>query len=421
MPNNQAILSSSTLEGVWEAARAVGAQVAKEVSFADFTTSQVGAPARGMVTCTTPTQVSAVVKAALRADVPLFVVGGGSNLIVGDESTGVPRHEMVLLRQSVVDADHAGAHLQVVRESDSSVTVQVPAGLTWDQCVAETVARGWGGIECLSGIPGQVGATPVQNVGAYGVEMESVLQRVQLVDRLTGAVEWETADRLDLRYRYSNMKFTHRVVVTAVELRLRRDGLSAPIRYRELARRLGCQPMERVPVGVARETVLELRRGKGMVVCGAGVRALGFGEPSSAGVWCETVAGTFTPDPDTFSTGSFFTNPIISESMFADVLAQLAAAGIDTDVMPKFPGQGGVKLSAAWLIDKAGFTKGFPGEGSPATLSTRHTLALTNRGSAGTAELLEVAQQVRDGVWERFGVELVPEPVFVGCALPPLD
>ncbi|MDI9804051.1 FAD-binding protein, partial [Citrobacter koseri] len=121
---------------------------------------------------------------------------------------------MVLLRQSVVDADHAGAHLQVVRESDSSVTVQVPAGLTWDQCVAETVARGWGGIECLSGIPGQVGATPVQNVGAYGVEMESVLQRVQLVDRLTGAVEWETADRLDLRYRYSNMKFTHRAVVT---------------------------------------------------------------------------------------------------------------------------------------------------------------------------------------------------------------
>ena len=241
------------------------------------------------------------------------------------------------------------------------------------------------------------------------------------MDRLTGAVEWETADRLDLRYRYSNMKFTHRAVVTAVELRLRRDGLSAPIRYRELARRLGCQPMERVPVGVARETVLELRRGKGMVVCGAGVRALGFGEPSSAGVWCETVAGTFTPDPDTFSTGSFFTNPIISESMFADVLAQLAAAGIDTDVMPKFPGQGGVKLSAAWLIDKAGFTKGFPGEGSPATLSTRHTLALTNRGSAGTAELLEVAQQVRDGVWERFGVELVPEPVFVGCALPPLD
>lgn len=417
VPTPSAPLSDVALTGLWEAARAVDAEVSTQVRLADYTTSQLGAPARGLVTCQTAAQVSAVVQAALRGNVPLFVVGGGSNLIVGDESTGVQCHEVVMLRQTA----GVGDHLQVVRESESSVTVQVPAGLNWDVCVAETVARGWGGVECLSGIPGQVGATPVQNVGAYGVEMESVLQRVQLVDRVTGEVRWETADQLDLAYRYSNLKFTHRAVVTAVELRLRRDGLSAPIRYRELARRLGCQTMERVPVQQARETVLALRRGKGMVVCGSGVRANGFGEPAASGVWMETAAGTLVPDPDTFSTGSFFTNPVISESMFADVLEQVSAAGIDTDVMPKFPGQGGVKLSAAWLIDQAGFSKGFPGVGHPASLSTRHTLALTNRGSASTAELLEVARQVRDGVWERFGVELVPEPILVGCSIPPLD
>lgn len=412
-----AAVSAAALAGFWESARSAGVQVSLQARFADYTTSQLGAPARGMVTCSSAAQVSAVVRAALRWDVPLFVVGGGSNLVVGDESTGVLRHEVVLLRQTVGEGDH----LQVVRESESSVTVQVPAGLNWDECVAETVARGWGGVECLSGIPGQVGATPVQNVGAYGVEMESVLQRVQLVDRVTGEITWETADQLGLAYRYSNLKFTHRAVVTAVELRLRRDGLSAPIRYRELARCLGCQPLDRVPVEQAREKVLDLRRGKGMVVCGSGVRATGFGEPSASGVWVESPAGHLVPDPDTFSTGSFFTNPVICESMFSGVLEQISAAGIDTDVMPKFPGQGGVKLSAAWLIDQAGFSKGFPGEGHPASLSTRHTLALTNRGSASTAELLEVGRRVRDGVWERCGVELVPEPILVGCSIPPLD
>ena len=416
-PSTSAVVSAAALAGLWEAARSAGAEVLSEARFADYTTSQLGAPARGMVTCSSAAQVSAVVRAALRWDVPLFVVGGGSNLVVGDESTGVQCHELVVLRQTAGEEDQ----LRVVRESESSVTVQVPAGLNWDECVAETVARGWGGVECLSGIPGQVGATPVQNVGAYGVEMESVLQRVQLVDRVTGEITWETADQLELAYRYSDLKFTHRAVVTAVELRLRRDGLSAPIRYRELARQLGCLTLDRVPVEQARETVLELRRGKGMVVCGSGVRALGFGEPSISGVWVESPAGQLVPDPDTFSTGSFFTNPVISESMFSDVLEQISAAGIDTDVMPKFPGQGGVKLSAAWLIDQAGFSKGFPGAGHPASLSTRHTLALTNRGSATTAELLEVARRVRDGVWERFGVELVPEPILVGCSIPPLD
>lgn len=423
-------VSDTALDALWKAAAAVGATVDTEARFADVTTSHVGAPTLGIIRCQNAQQVSSVVRAGLEYDVPLLTLGGGSNLIAGDASVGVEQHQLVLLQQepptSVDDKISADGRvvepgIQVVEEDENSVTVQAAAGLNWDTFVRFTVYQDWGGVECLSGIPGQVGATPVQNVGAYGVEVESVLERVQLVDRLTGAITWEGADELELSYRRSNLKFTNRAVVTAVEFRLRKDGLSAPIRYRELARQLGCTVGNRVQVGKARETVLKLRRSKGMVVCGTGTEAGGLGEPQQSGIWVEICKGMYMPDADTFSTGSFFTNPIVSECLLGHVTEQVAAAGIDPERMPQFPGGGGVKLSAAWLIDHAGFKKGFPGDGSPARLSTRHTLALTNRGSATTSDLVELAEQIRYGVWKQFGVELVPEPVLVGCQLKPLS
>lgn len=422
-------VSDTALDALWHAATAVGVIVDTEARFADVTTSHAGAPTLGIIRCRNAQQVSAVVRAALEYDVPLLTLGGGSNLIAGDASVGVEQHQLVLLQQEcpttaeekISDVGRiVEPGIQVAQEDQNSVTVQVSAGVNWDTFVRFTVYQDWGGVECLSGIPGQVGATPVQNVGAYGVEVESVLERVQLVDRLTGAITWESADGLDLNYRCSNLKFTNRAVVTAVEFRLRKGGLSAPIRYRELARQLGCTIGDRVQVEKAREVVLKLRRGKGMVVCGTGTQAGGLGAPQQSGIWMEICDGMFMPDADTYSTGSFFTNPIVSECLLEHVTEQVAAAGIDPETMPKFPGGGGVKLSAAWLIDHAGFKKGFPGDGNPARLSTRHTLALTNRGTATTADLLKLAEQIRYGVWKQFGVELVPEPVLVGCQLKPL-
>jgi UDP-N-acetylmuramate dehydrogenase len=266
------------------------------------------------------------------------------------------------------------------------------AGAVWDEMVAATVAAGKGGIECLSGIPGSTGATPVQNVGAYGVEVASALRRVQLLDRREGTVSWVDPAALHLTYRHSVLKHSDDALVLAVELELSEDGLSAPVRYRELARAVGVEEGARVPVAQAREAVLGLRRSKGMVLD--------------------------APDHDTWSAGSFFTNPIIPVAQLAQVREAVAKRVGPEAVMPQFPdGEGSVKLSAGWLIERAGFTKGFPGEDAPMRLSTKHTLALTNRGAATTGDLVELARTVRDGVEAAFGVTLVPEPVFVGAHL----
>ncbi|HHT31379.1 MAG TPA: UDP-N-acetylmuramate dehydrogenase, partial [Corynebacterium sp.] len=262
--------------------------------------------------------------------------------------------------------------------------------------VEMSVAAGFGGLECLSGIPGSAGATPVQNVGAYGAEVSSTLEGVRLYDRRTGADEWVSPESLELAYRFSNLKFTARAVVLAVRFRLTVDGLSAPLRYGELAKRLGVGPEEgasgeaRRPVADVREAVLALRRGKGMVLDDA--------------------------DHDTWSAGSFFTNPIVGEAEVEGVRERVASAcGAEVaESMPSYPGG---KLSAAWLIERAGFPKGHPGEGAPARLSTKHTLALTNRGMATSADLIALAREIRDGVRDAFGVTLVPEPVWIGAEL----
>lgn len=377
-------------------------------SFAEMTTLRIGAAPAGVVECSSAEAVAQVVSFLDAHTQPLLVVGGGSNLVVGE---GDEVSQLVVVLLSAGDGD-------VLLDCETGV-VRAFAGVEWDQLVAATVEAGLGGLECLSGIPGSVGATPVQNVGAYGAEVAQVLRRVQLYDRTSGELEWVEPSALDLGYRYSNLKFTSRAVVTAVEFQLTTDGLSVPLRFGELARRLGVDADEaaageiRRPAADVRQAVLELRAGKGMVL--------------DAG------------DHDTWSAGSFFTNPIVTgeEARDAVVAAVRKKCGdAEAESMPLYPVKGGgagtgagaaadagagepqFKFSAAWLIERAGFAKGWHVPGNDrASLSTKHTLALTNRGSATSADVVELARAVRAGVREAFGVVLEPEPIWVGVSI----
>lgn len=397
-------------------------------SFAEMTTLRIGAAPAGVVECSSAEAVAQVVSFLDAHTQPLLVVGGGSNLVVG-EGDEVSQLVVVLLSAGDEEAgdsedvagDEAGeTGVMIDRETGM---VRAFAGVEWDQLVAATVEAGLGGLECLSGIPGSVGATPVQNVGAYGAEVAQVLRRVQLYDRTSGELEWVEPSALDLGYRYSNLKFTSRAVVTAVEFQLTTDGLSVPLRFGELARRLGVDADEaaageiRRPAADVRQAVLELRAGKGMVLDAA--------------------------DHDTWSAGSFFTNPIVTgeEARDAVVAAVREKCGdAEAESMPLYPVKGGgasasggagaaagaaagvgepqFKFSAAWLIERAGFAKGWHVPGNDrASLSTKHTLALTNRGSATSADVVELARAVRAGVQEAFGVVLEPEPIWVGVSI----
>jgi UDP-N-acetylmuramate dehydrogenase len=280
----------------------------------------------------------------------------------------------------------------VVESADGcgGVNVRVAAGEPWDDLVARAADEGWVGIEALSGIPGSVGATPVQNVGAYGQEVAQTIAQVRVWDRYGQQVV--TVANADCRftYRHSAFKGTDRFVVLDVLFQLRLGDLSSPIGYADLARGLGVELGARVPLPAAREAVLEQRRRRGMVL-----------DPD---------------DHDTWSAGSFFTNPILVTEAFED-LRRRVQERLGADVQPPaWPGEHGTKTSAAWLIERAGFTKGF-GLPGPAALSTKHTLALTNRGGASAADLVALARRVRDGVQDAFGVTLVNEPVLVGLTL----
>ena len=371
-------------------------QVDHHTSFAELTTLRLGGIPQAVARCATPEAVVAVVGALDAAQVPLLIVGGGSNLVVADEPGDIVA--------VVIDADEITLATSGHGLDTSAAIIEAQAGAVWDEVVEMSVAAGYGGLECLSGIPGSAGATPVQNVGAYGVEVSQVLDSVQLYDRRTGQVEWVEPSQLELSYRYSNLKFSNRAVVLAVRFALSLDGLSAPLRYGELARRLGASDAQqgqlRLPAAQVRQAVLELRRGKGMVSDAA--------------------------DRDTWSAGSFFTNPIIPAAQLDQVRKRVEArvGAAEAAGMPVFDaGAEARKLSAAWLIERAGFNKGFPGEGAPVRLSTKHTLAVTNRGqdatgrATTTADLVALARQVRAGVAEAFGVTLEPEPVWVGVSI----
>jgi UDP-N-acetylmuramate dehydrogenase len=343
------------------------------VRFADLTTFRVGGPMKRLVEIASVDELAATLADA--GDEPVMVLGGGSNLLVSDAGFAGTVARMV------------GDGLAVIGggDSDGTVDVIVEAGAVWDELVERTVGEGWSGIEALSGIPGSVGATPIQNVGAYGQEVADVIVAVRTWDRENHTERRFAPADCTFAYRDSLFKQTSRYVVTAVEFRLRTGGAGAPVRYAELARTLGVEVGASAPVGAVREAVLGLRRSKGMVLA--------------------------EDDHDTWSAGSFFTNPILSNAV--------AAAALPDDA-PRFPaGEGLVKTSAAWLIEHAGFTKGFGADltGGRATLSTKHTLALTNRGTASAADLLTLARAVRSGVVDRFGIELHHEPVLVGLTL----
>ncbi|MFC4085387.1 UDP-N-acetylmuramate dehydrogenase [Amycolatopsis samaneae] len=341
---------------------------------AAHTTLRLGGPARRYVTAATSADLVEAVREADTGGEPVLLLGGGSNLVVGDAG----------FAGTLVGIATTGWH------RDGKI-VEVAAGQNWDEFMAGLVAEGLGGLECLSGIPGSVGATPIQNVGAYGCEVAESIVSVDLYDRATREIRTVGADELGFAYRTSVLKGTDSGVVLSVRFEVREDGLSAPIRYAELARVLDVETGALVPAADARDAVLELRRGKGMVL-----------DPA---------------DHDTWSAGSFFTNPIVPAAESDAVLARIGGVvGADVKI-PRYPADGGVKLSAAWLIERAGFAKGHPGPGGRVSLSTKHTLALTNRGDASTADLLALAREVRDGVRDRFGVTLHPEPLLINCAL----
>lgn len=339
------------------------------VNLADHTTLRVGGPPSRYVAADDEASLIDAVRSADAAGDPLLVLGGGSNLVIADSG----------FEGTVVHVATTG--VRVESDACSGATVTVAAGEVWDDVVARAVTEGWVGIEALAGIPGRTGATPIQNVGAYGQEVSQTIASVRTWDRHGGRLRTFSAADCEFAYRMSRFKAEPgRFVVLDVTFQFRLGDLGAPVAYAELARALDVEIGERAPAAQVRQAVLRLRRGKGMVLDDA--------------------------DHDTWSAGSFFTNPILSAAE-ADRLPAEA---------PRFATDDGrVKTSAAWLIDRAGFAKGH-GDG-PATLSTKHTLAVTNRGSATAEDLLSLAREVRDGVREEFGIELVNEPVLVGCAL----
>ncbi|KRF16725.1 UDP-N-acetylenolpyruvoylglucosamine reductase [Nocardioides sp. Soil797] len=341
---------------------------------ADLTTLRLGGPAGAYVEATTE---DALVKAVGDADArgeSVLLVGGGSNLVVADDGF---HGTVVKVATTGISADHESCD----DPSCGGVMVTVAAGENWDDFVAHAVENRWVGVEALSGIPGAVGSTPIQNVGAYGQEVAETISSVRVWDRkLMGERTFANAD-CSFGYRHSRFKADPgRHVVLEVTFQLRCGDLGAPVKYAELARTLGVEPGERAPLADVRRTVLGLRAGKGMVLD--------------------------AHDHDTWSAGSFFTNPFLSPAQ---------AAGLPADA-PRWPQPDGrVKTSAAWLIEHAGFAKGHGND--RVSLSTKHTLALTNRGGASTSDLLALATEVRDGVELAFGVRLVNEPVLVGCSL----
>ncbi|MEV7126533.1 UDP-N-acetylmuramate dehydrogenase [Streptomyces sp. NPDC093260] len=350
-------------------------QVLHDAPLAPLTTFRLGGPATRLITATTDAEVIEAVREADAAGTPLLVIGGGSNLVIGDKG-----FDGTALRIATRGVELSGT------------TLELAAGEVWTDAVARTVEAGLAGIECLSGIPGSAGATPIQNVGAYGQEVSTTITEVVAYDRTAGETVTLTNAECAFSYRHSRFKDEpERYVVLRVRFALEdAGGLSAPVKYAETARALGVEAGDRVALPTARDTVLKLRAGKGMVL-----------DPE---------------DHDTWSAGSFFTNPILTDTDFAAFRARVRERLGEDVEPPAYPaGEGRTKTSAAWLIDKAGFTKGY-GTG-PARISTKHTLALTNRGGATTDDLLTLAREVVAGVRAVFGVTLVNEPVTVGVSL----
>ena len=337
---------------------------------AELTTLRLGGPPRRLVAANDETELVAAVTAADAAGEPLLVLAGGSNVVVADEGFG---GTLVLVRSRGVSHD--------------GPVIEVAAGEPWDAFAAACVADGLAGIECLAGIPGSVGATPIQNVGAYGQEVAETIVAVRVLDRRGGHVVTLSPAECGFTYRSSALKHDpERFLVLSVSFVLEPTPLSRPLRYAELARALEVPVGGSAPLDEVREAVLTLRRGKGMVLD--------------------------DNDPDTCSAGSFFTNPVL------DVDAYVALQARSDEPPPAWPEPDGrIKTSAAWLIQRAGFVRGH-GSADGIAISSKHALALTNRGNGSAAELLALARAIAAAVRETFGVELEPEPRLIGLDWP---
>jgi len=397
------------------------ANLREPVRLSRFTTLGLGGPARRFVVAGTDEEIIAAVRTADQRGEPLLVLGGGSNLVISDD--GFPGTVIQVATKGIHRTTDPGAGPDAAGPGQAlpgtPVTLTVAAGEDWDTVVASCVAADLAGLECLSGIPGLAGATPIQNVGAYGQEVADTITRVRAYDRATAEVVELAAADCGFGYRTSAFKrsitapaVTGRFVVLEVSFQLTSDRLSRPLRYAELAGALGLDPARldparpddrgqdegaRAPLGDVRSAVLRLRRGKGMVL-----------DPG---------------DPDSRSAGSFFTNPVLDTGQFArlrQVVDGRSGPGVPIPQFTAGPGQ--VKVPAAWLIGQAGFHKGYAGtargDGArSAHISTKHTLALVNPGDARTADVVGLAREIRDRVRDIFGVELASEPVLVGVSL----
>jgi UDP-N-acetylmuramate dehydrogenase len=354
-------------------------ELRENVPLAPYTTLGLGGNARYFVECGSADQVRAALALAAERRLPVYILGGGSNVVFAD--AGFPG---LVLRIAI-------GGIEFEEGDGPAPRVRAGAGADWDALVRGAVERGWTGVECLSGIPGTVGGTPIQNVGAYGQEIAETLVSVACLDRATLERRTFSAPECGFGYRDSRFKRDDRgrYVVLEVVLRLRRDRPPV-IRYPELRDAVArTAALDAVPaaegVRLVRETVLRLRRSKSMVLDAA--------------------------DPNTRSAGSFFMNPVLSVAAYADLERRWKLLGEGRGAtIPSYPADGGVKVPAAWLVEHAGFPKGYRRGG--AGISTRHALALVNLGGS-SAELLALAEAVADGVAERFGIRLGYEPEVV--------
>ena len=332
-----------------------------------YTSLRVGGPATKFVQVSTEAQIIAAIEEA--GDTPILIMGGGTNVLIADKG-----FEGTVIRIS-------NNSVQAEVDACSGATLTIGAGEDWDVFVQTTIASGFAGLETLSGIPGTVGASPIQNIGAYGHEVSEFITRVRTYDRQEKALKTFTNSECQFSYRNSLFK-SHpgRYVVLDVQFQIRRGEFSDPITYLELAKKLGVELGDKAPVAATRKAVLELRASKGMLLS--------------------------PDDHDSWSAGSFFTNPIIS---------QQAADGLP-DAAPKWPlNDGRVKISAAWLIENAGMHKG--DEVGGARISTKHVLALTNAGDATASDIAELAKRARDQVKEIFGITLEAEVNLIGIEI----
>lgn len=408
--------------------------MAVDIPFSELTTLRVGGPAHRLVTATTQRDLVDLATEAWDHGVPWLALGGGSNLLVGDGGFDGTVIRIATKGIEVLGGGESADPVLVGADPDgvASVRIRVQAGEVWDELVAWTVERGYSGFEALSGIPGSVGAAPVQNIGAYGQELESTLVAIEFLDEGADAPRRMTAAELELGYRTSVLKRGLRGIVvsaefdlhdTTVEREVLGEALGQPVAYAQLADALHVNLGDRVPVARVREAVLRLRASKGMVL-----------DPG---------------DPDSVSAGSFFTNPIVTErtartlpgdaprwyldeeapdqvtpitsgldesplDQFLAHQASLEAVESEADAAPPEPL---VKLSAAWLIERSGIHRGFALPGSRASISSKHTLALTNRGGSTAEEVAQLARFVQSRVQAEFGILLHPEPVLVGLRL----